>query len=540
MSERKNDEMQDRHEKILWMTRFSSSDDPNGGNNRSEGSNLSALAFANFSSFFAPTATATEPAKKRVSLASRLKTGEKRREPYIHSSLVKLRSDPLQREEFFRSQLAVISDRQRQARDVGAAHRQHYEEGLQDLSPERLLSSLQHRCSSRDARIAVVQQRKRLLFLAKQGHRQEQVEHARSIGYVLHDPCETLQLPAELTLWRSVMVAWRAVQLFGKAVESNRASGVSPRRSVSTGPAAQAEDAAAPQLPSRRTLWNMNPALALTFVVAVQAWWRGAHTRLLVRKRRRSTKMIVDYLTRVPRIAYHFRFLMKKMLRVVRRIQDHYRAVRLLRMLRRNQGVVLVNKRIRIFIASADDELGKLVKKKKQAEAQYSAAIKARKPIFEAEVRNITKRMTELALHKERLLALTDASKFTEVSRVIYNKETEFRSRIRDVGLQFKQRYAYSVNMKGLLEKRLEEYNANLRRTSVALLTVPSMKLLREESMSLTKPERPAMCVALTVEDVQKMLATTLQERGAADLLLQMEVQYGGGPGRKKPFDIVG
>jgi hypothetical protein len=520
MCEKKNDEMLDRHEKILWMTRDAGDEEGRLGSEfQSIQSAFSQLTFSSFG--MAPGDQLHRSEKKRVSLLSRVVKSEGRQESYIGSSLARLRRDGQQREQFFRQQQSVITDRHRQAHDSGTLHRTEYEAELRQRSPEQVLSRLQQRCSSRDSHIMDVQLKKRRLFLCRQSHREELVERTRSIGLALHDACETLRPPAELTLWWSVMVAWRAVQRLLHALrDGNARPGPSP-----SSPLAAESDAAFSQ-PQRRTIWTMKPSAAAAFVTRVQAWWRSVSVRRLVQRRRAAATVVSNYLLAVPKIPFQFRYLVKRMLRIVGVMQAHYRAVRLARMLRRNQGVALVNKRIRIAIATADEELSRLVKKKKQAEAQQSAAIKARKPLFEMEIRTAAARMTQLSRQKELLLALTDASKFSEVSRVVYNKETAYREELRQYGLGLFDRYMVSVNIKRVLEQRMEDYQGSLRRKSISSLTLPSLASIREESQLLQMPKKPCMCVGLQLADAQEMLGTTLLERADADLAAKLAQSY--------------
>ena len=135
--------------------------------------------------------------------------------------------------------------------------------------------------------------------------------------------------------------------------------------------------------------------------------------------------------------------------------------------------------------------------------------------------------MTELARRKQRLLALTDASKFTEVSRVVYQNESEFREMLRQYGLALFERYMISVNIQRVYQQKMTEYSDSLRRRSLSNIMVPSISSIRKEAAVIPKPVKPVLCVALEPADVDEMLQTTLLERADADLEAQTTQHFG-------------
>ena len=514
MSEKKNDEMRDRHDKILWMTRSNDAAVDGGDDNNCGPSLFASLAFASFGHLDRGNGGEM---KKRVSLMSRVKKSESRHVSYIESSLKKLRTDAQLRDEFFRAQQQAIVDRTREAREAGASHRKLLESELRELTPERTQSRLQSRCSQRDAHITAVQDSKKRFISARQMHREELVERARSLGLALHDPCEVHRPPPGLILWWSLALAHMAAAKFHAGFRS----------AVTMKKEQRSTDESLGAVGPRRSFYTMKPSVGVTFLIQVQAWWKGMFLRRLLHRRRAAASIISKYFRKVPKIPFQFRYLMKSLLRRVSLMQAHYRAVRLTRMMRRNQGVALVNKKIRVVVASIDEDLARVSKKKKQAESQHSAAIKARKPLFEAEIRDSAIQMTELARRKQRLLALTDASKFTEVSRVVYQNESEFREMLRQYGLALFERYMISVNIQRVYQQKMTEYSDSLRRRSLSNIMVPSISSIRKEAAVIPKPVKPVLCVALEPADVDEMLQTTLLERADADLEAQTTQHFG-------------
>lgn len=356
-------------------------------------------------------------------------------------------------------------------------------------TPALLERNLVTSCQERNLHMELVQQRKDQFVADRKAMFQNMVKRTNRTGVLVGDLKEIERERQEALLcfsWVNVVaLGCRAQHMFAELLDHRR--GLMQQES------------------ENEARWEMF-VVHQKKLVNIQLLWRAVMRRKRIAARYKAADCLRRFLYAVPRIQYQFRVAVRRTLNRVLSIQRHFRVIRLVRMVRRDVGVQLIDKVIRRLTQEIDAEVVTLTKQKKHAESMATSSIKARKPIFEAQAAQLHQCIVELSRRKMTMGALTERSKREVVERVLSEREKLYRDRLREYGLEIMQKYMIEYNIEKVIKDRQQEFDVAVAKTSITELRVVSIWELKRQARMM-KSHRPVMMLNITDDDATSMFA---------------------------------
>lgn len=371
---------------------------------------------------------------------------------------------------------------------------------------DRLLSS----CRERDLHQELVQHRKAQVVAERAAKFEEMVKRANRTGVAVGDLREIERERHVMLLcssWRNVAaLASRAQQMFAALVEHRR---------------------------EQLRLEGENEARWELFVskqsslMRVQLLWRAIMRRKRITAMYKGADCIRRFLYCVPRIQFQFRVAVRRTIHRVVSIQRHFRAVRIIRQIRRDLGVQLIDNYIRQTAITIDGQVNHLYKLKKHADAMATSSIKARKPVFEAQAAHFHQQIVDLSKRKLTISALSERSKRSVVEDILSERENLYRDRLREFGLEIMEKYMIEFNIEKVAKERQKAFDEAIQTTSITELKVVSVWELKRQARS-TKSHRPVMLLNFCEADAVSLFGANgaLTRLAQEDFSAQNEQLY--------------
>lgn len=351
-------------------------------------------------------------------------------------------------------------------------------------TPQEQQRRLESICSDRDTHAASVRERKEALAAEKKQMFETMVRRANRTGVQLGDPVE-LELERQAALltssWRTVVHlgfranVWFMGLLDARKEQLRKAAEMEERREVLLG--------------------------HFDKIVFLQRFFKRRLKRKLIRKKIVAAKLIMNFLSAVPRIQYQFRKGVRRMLHRVVSIQRHFRSIGVVRQMRRDEGVKRVDDYIRQLVTKIDNSVTKLQRERKRVESQASMAIKVRKPLFEAQATQLQESIIQLSKRKFMLAALREESKREVVGAVLKMREEAYQMRLRAFGKEIHDKYMIEFNLEKVLRDRQRDIDDEIEHQSFVQVKTVSVWTLKRQAM-LKKVVRPVMCIHISAADV--------------------------------------
>ncbi|CUG87520.1 Hypothetical protein, putative [Bodo saltans] len=400
-----------------------------------------------------------------------------------------LHKDQEVRQGFFQDvkELQRLRNEERHERGVEILHRNM--QIARCSTPAVLEKQLIASCQQRDTHMEIVQQRKEQFVADRKAMFQNMVKRTNRTGVLVGDLQEIERERLEALLsssWKNiVVVGCRAQFLFAELLEHRRGQ--------------------MQQESENEARWEMFVTQQNKMII-VQMLWKAIMRRKRIAARYKAADCLRRFLYAVPRIQYQFRVAVRRTLNRVLSIQRHFRVIRVVRQVRRDAGVQVIDTVIRRITQEIDSEVVKLTKQKKHAESMATSAIKARKPIFEAQAAQFHQSIVESSRRKFTMSALTERSKREVVERVMAEREKLYRDRLREYGLEIMEKYMIEYNIEKVMKERQKEFDEAVAKKSITELEVVSIWELKRQARRM-KSHRPVMLLTITDEDATSMFA---------------------------------
>jgi hypothetical protein len=400
-----------------------------------------------------------------------------------------LHKDQDVRQGFFQDvkELQRLRVQERQERGVEILQRNMHI--ARSFTPAVLERQLLTSCQQRDMHMEIVQQRKDQFVAGRAAKFQNMVKRTNRTGVLVGDLKEIERERIEALLsssWRNVVaLGCRAQFMFAELLEHRRGQ--------------------MQQESENEARWEMFVTQQNKMII-VQMLWKAIMRRKRIAARYKAADCLRRFLYAVPRIQYQFRVAVKRTLNRVLSIQRHFRVIRVVRQVRRDAGVQVIDTVIRRITQEIDADVLRLTKQKKHAESMATSAIKARKPIFEAQAAQFHQLIVESSRRKFTMSALTERSKREVVERVLAEREKLYRDRLREFGLEIMEKYMIEYNIEKVLKERQREFDEAVAKTSITELEVVTIWELKRQARRM-KSFRPVMMLNITDDDATSMFA---------------------------------
>ena len=236
--------------------------------------------------------------------------------------------------------------------------------------------------------------------------------------------------------------------------------------------------------------------LRMRATARILALWKRHKARVQENKLVSAANLVRRYLTRMPELHFRFRMAMHRLKQRTIQWQRSVRAKLQARRLMYKVSLANVEEAVRQELMKADNAVASLNKERRTVSAQLLASVKARRPYFEDLLRGIARATAVTIQRRDSLRGLSPEWKRSIVLEVLDRRKRAARVLYGEYGAKMSQRYVAAVNPAKFL--RLD------RSMGSSVLSSDDRDVLR--AVMNKRVRRPSICICLTVSDAARLL----------------------------------
>jgi hypothetical protein len=256
----------------------------------------------------------------------------------------------------------------------------------------------------------------------------------------------------------------------------------------------------------------MSLAVIVGALMCLQKWWRAIRPRIVFRRWAVAARTLRGYFHGLDHVKVKFAVALHRLRQKIVMIQRRRRAVMRCRALRREQADRLIQRAIEKECTAVERAADLIFQQRSSLEKALNASIKARRPVFEAQLAENQILLQNTLRRRTSLNALTPQSLRRLVDDPISEREAVFNAAVLDYG--------------AVLAARKKQVEATVRRAKTMragseLMFVP----LKNGGLIMPKVARPVGRVGLTPDEARAIVKIRAVALGFLDFCRDMQTR---------------